>query len=59
MTTPQHIVSMLTYRSYTYNRDRSPDISVARWGRIYGEEAVAAMEKQFQSELASRSQEAA
>lgn len=45
----QKIIDELTFRSYVYNRQRSPEISPERWAKIFGADAVAEMEKRMGS----------
>lgn len=46
---PEAAVDELTYRSYAYNRDRSPEIPADRWRRVYADWA-AAFELRYQQE---------
>lgn len=39
----------LAYRSYAYNRQRSPEVAPWRWIKIFGEDATK-MEKRFAKE---------
>ncbi len=43
------LVDELTYTCYKYNRERSPDITPERWGRIFAD--VELLEQRYQSEL--------
>lgn len=43
------LIDELTYRSYAYNRLRSPDISPERWSKIYGDTKL--MEIKFHNEV--------
>ena len=51
--TPEDIVGDLTYRSYAYNRDRSPDITPEQWKTVFGPK-VDIMERRYQQELSDR-----
>ena len=46
---PSEVVDELTYRSYAWNRRRSPGISPERWAKVFGESA-AQMEHRFAKE---------
>ena len=46
---PIEIVDELTYRSYAFNRQRSPEITPERWEKVFGPSA-ARMEEKFQNE---------
>ena len=48
--TPEQIVDELTYRSYAYNRERSPEVSPERWEKVFGPQAKQ-MEMRLQAEL--------
>lgn len=43
------IVDELTYRSYSYNRERFPEITPQRWVTIYP--SAEAMERRFQESI--------
>jgi hypothetical protein len=43
------IIDVLTYRSYRFNRLRSPDRTPEQWAKVYDDAAV--LEMQFQAEL--------
>ena len=47
---PADMVNELTYNNYSYNRERSPDITVEQWGRVFGESVARKMEARFQKE---------
>lgn len=42
----EDVLSLLTYRSYEWNRDKHPEISVERWGEIFSR--VEDLEKIYQ-----------
>jgi len=46
---PKKLISELVYTSYVFNRDRAPELSVAGWVKIFGEQTWA-MEKRYQKE---------
>jgi hypothetical protein len=45
------LVDELTYASYKFNRERSPNIAPERWARIFPE--AVALEKRFQRTASS------
>jgi hypothetical protein len=45
-----NVISDLKYRSYAYNRQRSPEIAPDRWAKIYGMDAYL-YEVIFQKEI--------
>ena len=49
VTTPTGLVDELTYATYTFNRQRSPDITPGRWKKVFGE-AVTQLERRYQQE---------
>ncbi len=46
----QFIIDELTYRSYRHNRRLQPEISPERWKKLFGHDAVEAMEERLQAE---------
>lgn len=42
------VIDALTFASYRFNRDRSPEIAPERWGRIFA--GVEALEARYQRE---------
>ena len=49
LSTPQDLISELTYANYKYNRQRSPHITPAQWQVVFGE-ATTRMEARYQRE---------
>jgi len=49
MTPFTELIDELTYRSYSYNRKRSPEIPADKWRKVFSN--ADEMEKRFQVEL--------
>lgn len=47
-TTPAEIIDHLTFASYRFNRDRSPEVAPEQWGRIFA--GVEKLEARYQRE---------
>lgn len=45
------LISDLTYRNYSFNRERAPHITPERWAKVYGPGAER-MEARYQADLA-------
>ena len=48
ITDAKELIDHLTYANYSHNRRISPNISPARWAKIYGSDAIA-MEARYAS----------
>jgi hypothetical protein len=48
--TPATLVDELTYCNYRFNRDRSPEITPAQWGKIFPN--IDRLEQRYQAERA-------
>jgi hypothetical protein len=48
MTTFAELIDELTYRNYSYNRKRSPEIPAEKWRKVFSN--ADKMEKRFQAE---------
>jgi len=46
------VIDELTYRSYRFNRDSSPDVTPEKWGLVFGN--VPEMEARYQREKIDR-----
>lgn len=56
--TARQIVDFLTYSNYAHNRRLCPEVTPARWEKVYGP-SVWEMEEQFQAEQATIQEERA
>ena len=50
----EEAIDFLVFANYKANRARNPEIAPARWGKVYGETLVIAMENKLQKQLTAK-----